>query len=139
MASLACNTLEFVDFGGGLGFILFCFVFLSNPSRLSSNASSFRKPSVISSLFDYLFFTLCSLHSKAEVTLQNGKSFSFQVVPAIVQWVKNQLQQLRSPRRLRFNHRHNGLKDLALPQLQCRSQLKFGPNPWPRSFHMLWV
>jgi len=26
-----------------------------------------------------------------------------------------------------------GVKDLALPQLQLRSQLRFGSDPWPRN------
>ena len=32
--------------------------------------------------------------------------------------------------------RHSGLKDLALPQLWHRSQLRLGFNPWARNFHM---
>ena len=38
-------------------------------------------------------------------------------VPSVAQWVK----------------------DLALPQLWCRSQLKLRFDPWPRNFHMLLV
>ena len=35
--------------------------------------------------------------------------------------------------------RCSGLKDLALPELQCRSQLQLGFSTWPGNFHMLWV
>ena len=38
-------------------------------------------------------------------------------VPAVTQWVK----------------------DPALPQLQPRSQLWLGFDPWPGNFHVLWV
>ena len=31
----------------------------------------------------------------------------------------------------------SGLKDLALPQLLCRSQLLLRFSPWPENFHML--
>ena len=34
---------------------------------------------------------------------------------------------------------HSGFKDLALPQLQHRSQLQLEFNPWLRNFHMLQV
>ena len=34
---------------------------------------------------------------------------------------------------------YSELKDSALPQLLCRSQLWLGFNPWPRNFDMLWV
>ena len=39
------------------------------------------------------------------------------LIPGLEQWVKN----------------------LALPQLWCRSQMRFKFNPWPRNFYMLWV
>ena len=59
----------------------------------------------------------------------------------MVQWVKNPNATAwiteeawdRSPAQ------HSGLKDPALPQLWCRSQLWLGFNPWPRNFHMPWV
>ena len=31
------------------------------------------------------------------------------------------------------------VKDPALLQLQCRSQLWLGFSPWPGNFHMLWM
>ena len=31
------------------------------------------------------------------------------------------------------------VKDLALPQLWPRSQMRFGFNPWTRIVHVLWV
>ena len=34
---------------------------------------------------------------------------------------------------------HSGLKDLAWPQLWCRSQLQLGFDPWLRNFHVLQV
>ena len=34
---------------------------------------------------------------------------------------------------------HSGLKDLALPQLLLRSQLRLRVNPWPGNFRMLQV
>ena len=33
----------------------------------------------------------------------------------------------------------SGLKVLELLQLQCRSQLWLGCNPWPRNFHIVGV
>lgn len=47
-------------------FVLFCFC-LSNTSRHSLNASSYRKPSRFFFLLHYLVFTLCFLHSEAEL------------------------------------------------------------------------
>ena len=38
-----------------------------------------------------------------------------------------------------FDPQHSELKDLALlQQLQCRSQLWLGSDPWPQELHMLW-
>ena len=31
------------------------------------------------------------------------------------------------------------VKDLALPQLWCRSQIRLRFDPWPGNVHMLWV
>ena len=31
------------------------------------------------------------------------------------------------------------VKDMALPQLWCRSQLRHGFDPWPRNFHIMGV
>ena len=58
----------------------------------------------------------------------------------MAQWVKNptaaawvtagvQVRSLALP---------SGLKDAALPQLQHRSHLRLGFNPWPGNSHMLW-
>ena len=59
-------------------------------------------------------------------------------VPAVAQWVKNPTAvvwvaetQVRSPTW------SSGLKDLALPQLQCRLQLQLRFIPEAGNFHML--
>lgn len=33
----------------------------------------------------------------------------------------------------------NTFKDMVLPQLWCRLQLRLGLSPWPRNFHILRV
>ena len=53
-------------------------------------------------------------------------------VPAMVQWVKN----LTAEAQVRPLAQHRKLKDLVLPQLWYRSQLRLGYIPWPRNFHM---
>ena len=59
----------------------------------------------------------------------------------MAQWVKNLTADTRvnAEAWVRFPAQHGGLKDLALPLLQCRLQLWLGFNPWPGNFHMLWV
>ena len=59
----------------------------------------------------------------------------------MVQQVKNltAAAQADAEVQLPFLAWHIGLKDPVLPQLQCRSQLQLGFNPWPRNFHMPWV
>ena len=54
----------------------------------------------------------------------------------MAQWVKNPtvatLVSVEVPK-------HSVLKDSALPQLWCRSQLRLRFNPWPGNLHMLKV
>ncbi len=52
-------------------------------------------------------------------------------VPAMAQWVKNPTveAQMAVEVRVQFPAWHSGLKDLALPQLQCSSHLKLRFNP----------
>ena len=51
-----------------------------------------------------------------------------------------QLQQLRSVEaQVRFQAQRSALKDLALLQVQSRSQLRLGLDPWSRNFLVLWV
>ena len=49
-------------------------------------------------------------------------------------------QGLQCPCSVRMQFRSwaqcSGLKELALPQLQPRSQLHLGSEPWPENFHM---
>ena len=66
------------------------------------------------------------------------KKITFREVPTMAQWVKNLTAAARVPLKaqVRFPTWGSGLKDLALLQLRCRSQLWLGFNPWPRNFHM---
>ena len=56
----------------------------------------------------------------------------------MVQWVKNltEVAQVAAEAQAPSPAQYSGLKDLALLQLQCRSQLQLGFNPLPRNFHM---
>ena len=45
-------------------------------------------------------------------------------------WIAMEKAQVLSPAQC------SGLKDPALPQLQCRLQLQLGFSYWPRNFHM---
>ena len=52
-------------------------------------------------------------------------------------WVKNPtaVAQVAAELWVRSPAQHSGLKDLALLQLQHRSQLQLRFNSWPRNFH----
>ena len=54
-------------------------------------------------------------------------------VPSVTQWVKNPTAAAWVAVELRFQSlaQYSGLKDPALPQLRCRSQLRLGMDPWP--------
>ena len=58
--------------------------------------------------------------------------------PVTVQWVKNptEVAQVAAEVWVWFPACHSGLKDPALLQLQPRSQLWLGFNPWPGNFQM---
>ena len=58
----------------------------------------------------------------------------------MAQWVKNLIAvaQVAAEVQVRSLAQHSELKDLALLQLQYRSQLRLRFNPWPRNFHMPW-
>ena len=51
-------------------------------------------------------------------------------ISAVAQWDKNPTEAQDWPG-------CSGLKDLALPQVRCRSQLWLRFNLWPRNFHLL--
>ena len=83
-----------------------------------------------------------SLHSKWNLLLLDYHiNYNILGVPAVGQWVKNLTAGalvtaeawVPSPALC------SGWKDLALPQLQHRSQLWAGFNPWPRNFHIWWM
>ena len=59
----------------------------------------------------------------------------------MAQWVKNltSAAQVDVEAQVRSPAQHGELKDLALPQLWHRLQLRLRFNPWPRNFRMLWV
>ena len=59
----------------------------------------------------------------------------------MTQWVKNPttVAQAAVEVQVQSLDQHSGLKDPALLQLQCKSQMWFGFNSWPRNFHMLQV
>ena len=58
----------------------------------------------------------------------------------MIQWVKNPtaMAQITAEAQVQHPAQLSGLKDLVLPQLQHRSQLRLGFNPWPGYFHMPW-
>lgn len=56
-------------------------------------------------------------------------------VPAVVQWVKI----LTATAWVWPLAWHGGLKELTLPPLRNRSQLRLRFSPWPRNFHTPWV
>ena len=51
----------------------------------------------------------------------------------MAQWVKD---QATAEAKVQSPALGSGLKDLVLPQLQHRSQLWLGFNPWSRNFHV---
>ena len=59
----------------------------------------------------------------------------------MAQWVKNltTVAQITAEVRVQSPVWCSGLKDLALPQLQHRSQLQLEFSPWPGNFHVLQV
>ena len=59
----------------------------------------------------------------------------------MVKWVKNLIVEawVVAEARVQSPAGYNGLKDLVTPQLQHRSQLGLGFNPWPRNFHTPWT
>ena len=58
----------------------------------------------------------------------------------MAQWVKpTSVAQVATEAQDQSPAQRSGLKDLALPQLWCRSQLQLRFNPWPWNFHMLQV
>ena len=66
------------------------------------------------------------------------------MVEEFLQWcsgLRIQLQQLESAAEawIPSPTQHNGLKDLALPQLQHGSQLQLRFSPWLKNFYMLQV
>ena len=62
-------------------------------------------------------------------------------VPTMEQWVKNwtAVDWVTVEVQVQFLAQCSTLKDMALQQLQCRSQLWFRFSPWPGNFHMLQV
>ena len=56
-------------------------------------------------------------------------------------WVKdlNEKAQVAAEAQVPSPGWHSGLKNSALLQLQCRSQLQLRFYPYPENFHMLWV
>ena len=62
-------------------------------------------------------------------------------VSTVAQWVRNPtaVAQVTAEARVQSLAWCSGLKDGALPQLQCSLQLWLGFNPWSRNFHMLQV
>ena len=54
----------------------------------------------------------------------------------MAQWVKNPsaVSQVAAEAQVPPLDWYRGLNNLALPQLQCRSQLPPAFNPWPRNF-----
>ena len=59
----------------------------------------------------------------------------------VEQWIKNPtiVAGVAVEAWIQSPAQRSGLKDLALPQLQHRSQLQLRISPQPGSFHMLWV
>ena len=59
----------------------------------------------------------------------------------MAQWVKNQtlVDQVAAETCVGSLARSSELKDPVLPQLQLKSQLWVGFNPWPGNFCMTWV
>ena len=61
----------------------------------------------------------------------------------MAQWVKNLTSVSQVAAEVEAQDQplaqHCALRDLELPQLQCRSQLWLGFSPWPGNLHMPWV
>ena len=62
-------------------------------------------------------------------------------VPVVAKWVKNLTAGLQFTVEVRVQSlaQDSGLKDLLLPQLQCKSQLWLRFHLWLGNFHILWV
>ena len=62
-------------------------------------------------------------------------------VPTVAQWVKKPtaVAQVSKKVQVQCPAWHSGLKDLALPQLWCRSHLWLRFIPCPENFHMPWA
>ena len=61
-------------------------------------------------------------------------------VSAVARWVKNltAAAQVKAEAWVQSLAQCSRLKDPALLQLQCRSQLRLRFDPWPGNFHMPW-
>ena len=59
----------------------------------------------------------------------------------MAKWVKNMtaVAGVAAEARAQSPAQHSGIKNLALPQSQHRSQMKFRFGPWPSKFHVLQV